>query len=218
MNPNPCGTNEFFIQPCEHQACAYTVYTFWYCGRHNFLLPLQEFTRCLRGVSATLSFSQHFCMASPDTLSAACSIPSLLHGKTKLPSTTCSLYTPNFPKQPPSKITTTVQRQQILMSQPSLACCGFLSPYCIDRWQKGQQEGKDRLLSTSVGSSTQLLLIDSSKGSKAPFSLFSPTLFKLRNVLLKDFPSLPFFSQVSKDGEIRSEPLQTETGGWLSEV
>lgn len=37
------------------------------------------------------------------------------------------------------------------MSQLSLACSVFLSPYCMDRWGKGQQAGKDRLLSTSAG-------------------------------------------------------------------
>lgn len=70
------------------------------------------------------------------------------------------------------------------------------------------------------GSSTQLLLIDSSKSSKAPFSLFSPTPFPytLCYIHFWDFPSLPLFYPLSKDGEIRAEPLQRDTGGWLSGV
>lgn len=72
-------------------------------------------------------------------------------------STTCSLNTPNFPQTPRSKITTTFPRRQILMSQP---LSDFLSPYCE---MTGRPAGR-------------LLLIDSSNGSEAPFSLSSPAL------------------------------------------
>lgn len=69
-------------------------------------------------------------------------------------------------------------------------------------------------------SAAQLLLIDSSKGSKAPFTLGYPTVFpyKLCYMHFQDFPSLPVFSPGARDGEISVVPVQRETGGWLSEV
>lgn len=120
-----------------------TLCTFGFCGGHNFLLPLQEFTRCLGRISTTLSFSQHFCVAFLDTLSATCPIPSLMHGKTNSLAPPAALTPLTSLNTPLKNNCHTPKRQRIVMSQLSLACSVVLSPNCMDSWQKGQQAAKD---------------------------------------------------------------------------
>lgn len=76
------------------------VFTLGFCGAVDFLLPLQEFAGGLGGVSATLSLPQHFCVASPDAVSAACPVQSLLHGKTRRPAPPAVLTPPKPPTSP----------------------------------------------------------------------------------------------------------------------
>lgn len=165
-HPNPRGTNEFFIQPCAHQTCASTVYTFWFCGWHNFLLPLQEFTRCRGGVSATLSFSQHICMAFLDTICATCPIPSLLHGKTNSLAPPAAL----TPQTPPLKNNYHSQKTANPDESTFSSLLCFSLPLLHGQMTESPAGGK-RPAAQHFGrsSSTQLLLIDSSKGSKASF-------------------------------------------------
>lgn len=125
--------------------CLHSTDTFWFCGWHNFLLPY-SFTCCLRWISASLSFSQHFYRAFRDTMNATCPIPRLLHGKiySLAPPAALTLLTP-------SKMTTTVQRQQIFLEATFSSLLFPLSPYCMDRWQKHQQAGREWELTISAG-------------------------------------------------------------------
>lgn len=176
----------------SHVRTRHVLYIFWFCGEHNFLLPLQEFTCCLRGISTTLSFSQHFCLAFPDTLSATCPIPSLLHGQTNSlapPADFTPLTSPNTPLKNKYYSLKTANPDESTFS--SLLCFSLplLHGQMTARPAGGKRPAAEHY---SRGSSSQLLLIDSSKGSKAPFSLFFPTLFpyKLHNTLTR----LPFTS------------------------
>lgn len=138
--------NYFFLHPRE---------------RHK-LLPLQEFTCCLRGISATLSFSQHFCMAFLDTFSATRLIQSLLHGKTHSLAPPAAL-TPLTPKHP---------LKNNYHSTDSKWWVNFLGsplPSLNGQRTQGPTGGKVATKDFSRGSSTQLLLIDSSKGKNSPF-------------------------------------------------
>lgn len=146
----------------------YCIY--WFCGGHNSLLPLQEFTRCLRGVSTTLSFSQHLCTAFLDTLSDTCPIPRVLHGKTNSlapPAALTPLTSPNTPLKNNYYSPNTVNPDESTLS--SLLCSSLL---LLHGQMTERPAGRKRQTAEhfSRGSSTQLFLIDSGKSSKAPLA------------------------------------------------
>lgn len=154
------------------------------------------------------------------TVNAACPIPNVLHGKTNSLAPPPA-FTPF--QSPPSEVTTSDQRHQILIGQLSPACFSLSFFFLSLHWTATEiPTGRKRLGAEHFSgvSAAQLLLIDSSKGSKAPFTLGYPTVFpyKLCYIHFQDFPSLPVFSPGARDGEISVAPVQRETGGWLSEV
>lgn len=128
--------------------------------------------------------------------------PKLAARQNKLPSTTCSLNTPN-PRTPLSKIASTVQRQQIVMIQLSRACSVLLS--LAERPDDRDASRWERLAATSfsMGSSTQTLLIDSNKGNESHLHLSSPAFSPhgLPYMPSRDIASLPPVSKCQKMGE-----------------
>lgn len=85
----------------------------------------------------------------------------------------------------------------------------------MDRGHGGQQAARRLAKHFSGGSSTQLLPSDSSRGNKAPLNLVSPTL--PRTYAVRPHKTFFHFASSLQHGKIRAEPIQRETGGWLSE-
>lgn len=188
----------------EPHAYAHVVNIFWFWDRDHFFLTSARVHLLSQGhirhivlfLALLYGFSWHCQRCLSDPKPAA--------WQNTLPSTTCSLNTP-IPRTPPSKITITAQRWQ-MMSQLSRGCSVLLSP---------QQAGRRVTKHFSGGSSTQLLLSDSSKGNKAPFNLVSPAL--PRTFAVHPHKAFCHFPSSLQHGKIRAEPIQRETGGWLSE-
>ncbi len=159
---SPCNRSMFYSAgaPCASSLLS----SLWFCGWCNFLLPLHGFACCLRRVSTTLSFSQHFCLAFLDTLCATCPVPSLLHGKTHSlapPAASTPLTSPNTPLKNNYRSPKTANCDESTFSSLSamffspllhgqIVQQGFFHFATPDRQQQRRQRALEPLLSNSL--------------------------------------------------------------------
>lgn len=116
-------------------------------------------------------------MAFLDTMNTTCPFPRLLHGKTNSlapPAALTPLTSPNTPLKYHNYTPKAANSVQATFSSLLGFPLSLLYGQITETPAGGKRVAADHF---SRGSSTQLLLIDSNKGSKAPFSPFYSTSF-----------------------------------------
>lgn len=159
-------------------------------------------------------------MAFLDTLSATCPIPSLLHGKTNSlapPAALTPLTSPNTPLKNNYHSPKTANPDESTFSGLLCFSLPLLHGQMRERPAGGKRPAAEHF---SRSSSTQLLLIDSSKGSKgsrASLSLLSPALFpcKLCYMPSEDL-TFPSSLQCQKMGKSEQSVFKgKQEGDWV---